>query len=212
MLTRSFSFFPVSLAIFILVSPVTAGSILSGVSFLPDTPLVPGGEQHLAATYVIIPSGSTTFARGHSLQMQTDLTGAQWTIQVTVNGGDAARQTASGSAAFVNGELLSYSTDNDVGMVVTLDGTVPPDASGSVMVLQIEELDNSGTVVPGSVLAINQPVSGATTPAVPPAVPTLTSPRGTSPLPKGTPGFALPAVVLALVAGVLFLRATFRVR
>ena len=196
----------------LLVSPAAASLVLSDVAFTPNAPLTPGGQQQVAATYVIIPSGSTTFARGHSLQMQTDLATGQWTIQVTLDGRDAARQTASGSAAFVNGELLSYSTDHDVGIVVTIDGTVPANASGSLMVLRVVELDNGGNVVPGSVLVVSQPVAGPVSPPTTPVLPTLTEPLVTMPLPTRSPGFAAPFALTPLIATVIILRVFFRER
>lgn len=195
----------------LFVSPAAATLVLSDVAFTPNAPLTPGGQQKVVATYAIIPSGSTTFARGHSLQMQTNLTRALWTVQVTLDGRDAARQTASGSAAFVNGEILSYPTDHDVGIVVTIDGTVPADASGSLTVLTVNELDNGGNSVPGSVLAVSQPVAGSATPAATTsAIPTLTPPLVTPPLPTRSPGFAVPFAITALVVAVLVLRGIFR--
>ena len=196
----------------IILSPATATLVLSNVAFTPNAPLTPGGQQQVAATYVIIPSGSSTFARGHSLQMQTDLTRAQWIVQVTLDDRNAARQTASGSAAFVNGELLSYSTDHDVGIVVTIDGSVPANASGSLGVLHVEELDNGGNVVPGSVLVVSQPVAGSASPAATSAMPTLTPPLVTTTLPTRSPGFAAPFAITALIATVIVLRVFFRER
>jgi len=196
----------------LLVPPGAASLVLSDVAFTPNAPLTPGGLQQVTATYTIIPSGSTTFARGHSLQMQTDLARAEWSVQVTLDSRNAARQTASGSAAFVNGELLSYSTDHDIGMVVTIDGTVPANASGSLSVLRVEELDNSGNVVPGSVLVISQPVAGPSSPAITAVIPTLTQPLATTPLPTRSPGFAAPFAITALFAVILVLRVFFRER
>ena len=196
----------------VFIFPVTATLVTSGVSFSPTVPLVPGGQQHAVAKFTVIPSGSTTFAKGHSLQMQTDLGRAQWTIQVTLDGRDAALQTASGSVAFVNGAILSYSTDHDVGMVVTIDGTVPADAAGTPVVLQVRELDNSGTLVPGSTLSVTRPVTGPASPAATPVIPTLTPPLVTTTLPKAAPGFAFPVVVSALIAAVLLVRGISRKR
>jgi hypothetical protein len=206
-MTRRFSCIPVFLAIVLLfVSPANAGLVLSDLSFAPDAPLVPGGQQGVAATYAVIPAGSATFSRGHELQIETGLLHAQWTIQVTLDGRDAARQTASGSAAFVNGALLSYSTDHDVGLVVTVDGTVPPDASAPLSVLQLTEIDNAGNVVPGSALTISQPVAGPASPGVTSAIPTLTPPLVTTTVPKAAPGFAMPPVVSAFIVAVLLMR------
>jgi hypothetical protein len=213
MMIRRYQSLLVLLALVLLiVSPAAAGLVLSNVAFTPDAPLAPGGQQQVTAVYTIIPSGSTTFARGHSLQMQTDLTGAQWIIQVTLDGRDAARQTASGSAAFVNGEILSYATSHDVGIVVTLEGTVPADASGSLTALTVTELDNGGNAVPGSVLAVTQPVAGPASPAATSVLPTLTSVLATTMPPAGSPGFVAPFAIIALIAVVLVMRVFFRDR
>jgi len=202
-MTRRFYCIPVFLAIILLfVSPANAGLVLSDVSFAPDAPLVPGAQQGVAATYAVIP----TFSRGHELQIETGLLNAQWTMQVTLDGRDAARQTASGSAAFVNGALLSYSTDHDVGLVVTVDGSVPQDASGSLTILKLTEIDNAGNAIPGSALTISQPVAGPASPVATSVIPTLTPPLVTTTVPKATPGFAMPAIVSAFVAAVLLLR------
>lgn len=189
-----------------LVPAASATVVLSSDSFTPNPPLVPGTEQHVVAQYAVIPSGSTTFAKGHSLQMVTDLSTARWSIQVTLDGRNAAQQSASGDAAFVNGELLSYSTNHDVGMIVTIDGMVPQTSSDQVMVLQIEEIDNSGNVVPGSVITISQPVTGSVPVATPSAVPTHTPPLVTPEAPATkAPGFAAGAALAGLGAGILLL-------
>lgn len=176
----------------VFITPATATVLLTSSSFTPDGPLVPGTQQHVVAHYTIIPSGATTFAKNHELQMQTGLLNAKWSIQVTLDGRNAAQQNAQGSAAFVNGEILSYPTNHDVGMVVTVDGTVPHGATNPFMVISLEEIDNSGTVVPGSLITLNQPVAGQTLPATPSAVPTLTPQLVPTPAPTRSPGFATP--------------------
>ncbi len=182
------------IALLALVPAVSGTLVLSNVAFTPDAPLVVTSEQQVIAHYAVIPSGSTTFARGHELQMQTGLAGAKWSIQVTLDGRNAAYQTASGNAAFVNGELLSYSTNHDVGMIVTIDGLVLQDATNPLMVLQIDEIDNGGNIVPGSTLTISQPIAGPA--PVPTTVPTLTPPVVPPTTAPRAPGF-LWAVALA---------------
>jgi hypothetical protein len=209
-MTRSSSLISVALGLLLLVFPAAATLVLSDISFSPDGPLAPGAQQHAVVTCAIIPSGSETFARGHSLQIQTDLSGAIWTIQVRLDGSDAARQAASGPVAFVNGEILAYPTNRDVGVIVTVDGTVPANATGSLTVLQAKELDNAGNIVPGSILAVGQPVAGATIPPSPSQMPALTSQMATTPLPTMSPGFAAPCALIAIVAAVTGLKAFFR--
>ena len=188
----------VLMAALINVSPASATLVLSSVSFFPEGPLVPGEHQQLTAEYVIIPAGEDTFARGHDLQLQTNLTNARWILQVVVDGRSAAGQEASGNAAFINGEILSYPTERDVSLIVTVDGGVPADATGSVKVLALEELNNTGDIVPGSVLTLNQPVAGrpSTVPTLPPTTVSTLPPTTSSP--KATPGFTLPVTLCAL--------------
>ncbi len=194
------------IALLLLVTPVTATYTLTDVSYAPNPPLVTGGQQHLTATYYIGPSGSTTFIKGHELQMQTDLVDARWNIQVILNGRNAAQQSASGSAAFVNSEILSYPNSNEVILQVTVDGTVPQ-ASGPVMLLQVEEIDNSNNVVPGSAITLSQTVAGQPATAEQTMLPTLT-PAIIPPAPTKSAGFTMAAGILAisLAIGAIFWR------
>ncbi|MDO8874440.1 MAG: hypothetical protein Q7V05_17210 [Methanoregula sp.] len=180
--------------------PVAATLALSDVSYTPNPPFVIGGQQHVTAKYYIGPSGATTFVKGHEIQMQTDLVNARWNIQIRLNGRNAAQQSVSGSAAFVNGQLLSYSPNNDVSLEVTIDGVVPQTQSDQVMVLRVEEIDNSGNVVPGSVITLSQPVAGQTATAIQTSFPTLT-PTNVPPSPTKSAGFPVISGILAISPG-----------
>ncbi|MDO9549795.1 MAG: hypothetical protein Q7J03_02365 [Methanoregula sp.] len=194
------------IAFLLLATPVAATYTLTDVSYTPNPPLVIGGPQQLTATYYIGPSGSTTFIKGHELQMQTDLVDARWNIQVILNGRNAAQQSVSGSAAFVNSEIISYPNTNEVNLQVTVDGVVPQ-SSGQVMLLQVEEIDNSNTIVPGSAITLSQPVAGQPTTPVQTMLPTLT-PAIVPPTPTPSAGFTMAAGILALslVIGAIFWR------
>ena len=181
----------------LLVTPVAATYSLTSVSYLPNPPLVIGSQQQVTATYYIGPSGSTTFIKGHELQMQTELVNARWNIQVLQNGRNAAQQSASGSAAFVNGALLSYPNSNDVSLQVTINGVVPQTQSDQVMLLQVEEIDNTGNIVPGSVITLSQPVAGKPVTPVQTAIPTLT-PIKVPPSSTKSAGFPAAAGILAI--------------
>ena len=183
------SLFCAGILLLLIVIPAAASPILAGESFTPNPPPVPGGQQQVVATFAI-PSG-TTFPRNHNLQMQTDLVNARWTTQVTLDSNNAARQTASGSSAFINGEILSYSVNNDVGFTVTVTGIVPASSTGTVTVLDLAEIDNTGSIVPGSGIVISQTVAGTAPATSDTTVPTLTRPLvTTSPPVTKSPGFA----------------------
>jgi hypothetical protein len=193
------------LVFLLLVTPVTATYTLTSVSYLPNPPLVPGGTQQVAANFYIGPSGATTFIVNHELQMQTSLTNARWNIQVIQNGRNAAQQSASGSAAFVNGAILSYSNNNDVTLSVTVNGIVPQTPDAQVMLLQVEEIDNSNNVVPGSIITLSQPVAGQTVTADPTVLPTLTPPV-VPPAPTKSAGLPCAAAILPICLMALILK------
>jgi hypothetical protein len=194
------------LLLLLAVLPAAASPVLASESFVPNPPLVPGGQEQAVATFAI-PSG-TTFPKTHSLQLQTDLADAQWTIQVILDGNNAARQTASGSAAFINGEILSYSVNHDVQFTVTIKGNVPASATGTLTVLRMIEIDNTGGVVPGSEIDIVQPVAGTTPAQSLTNVPTLTPPVITAtPATAKSPGFiGVLAILGCCLAGAVRMR------
>ncbi len=191
----------VALAAFIFtISPVAATLALSDVSFTPTPPMVLAQPQRVSATIMIIPSGATTFASGHEIQLQTTLDNAQWNIQVIVDGNPTAHQTAQGTAAFINGVLLSYPTSRDVSIVIGVSGTVPANAGSSLAVMQVEEIDNTGGIVPGSVITITQPTTVSalatdhqTNPLITPMITTLPAPASTR-----APGFSVFGGIVAL--------------
>jgi hypothetical protein len=188
--------------VMVQVIPATANMTLTGVSYAPNPPLLIGMQQHVTAKYYVGPSGATTFIPGHQLQMQTELVNAQWNIQVLVDGRNAARQSASGSTVFVNGVLLSYSTNQDVSLDVTIDGVVPEAQAYQMMVLLVKEIDNSGSVVPGSTILISQPVAGQ------PATTTQTMfpiPAPTLILPSPTTSAGFPVTTGIFAIGLLYL-------
>ena len=196
----------VCLLFLLTVLPAAASPTLVSQSLNPNPPLVPGGQQQVMAGFAI-PSG-TTFPRNHNLQMQTDLVDARWNIQVILDGNNAAQQSDSGSAAFINGALLSYSVNHDVQFTVTIDGTVPSSVSGTVTLMQMVEIDNTGNIVPGSEIVISQPVSGTTVSPAGTSVPTRTPPLVTpSPPVTKSAGFATAiAIAGSCLAGLAWMR------
>jgi len=186
--------------------PAAASPILASDSFIPNPPLVPGGQQQVVATFAI-PSG-TTFPKDHELQLQTQLENARWNIQVNVDGHNSAQQTASGSAAFISGMVLYYSANHDVQFTVTISGTVPASATGTVTVLDMVEIDNSNNVVPGSEIIISQPVTGSSAAAAVTTIPTMT-PQLVSTTPAVTKSTGFPVgigIIGCCVAGLFWMR------
>jgi hypothetical protein len=202
---RRIAFVSLALVVILLQGMhVDATMALTDVSYTPAPPLVIGSQQHMTTQYYLGPSGATTFIPGHQLQMQTELVNARWDIQVLLNGRNAAQQSASGSTAFVNGALLSYSPNNDVSLEVMIDGIVPRPQGGQVILLQVKEIDNSGSVVPGSEITISQPVAGESATTLQTTFPTPT-PSQVPPSLTQSAGFPVPLGILAIILVVLIL-------
>jgi hypothetical protein len=181
------------------VMPVDAASMtLTNINYTPPLPIVTGNQQHVIAKYYLGPSGSTTFIPSHQLQMQTELLNARWNIQVLLNGLNAAQQSASGSTAFVNGALLSYSLNNDVSLEVTIDGFVPRMQEGQIIIFQIKEIGNFGSVVPGSEITVSQPVAGEPVTTLQSMYPTPSAPL-VHPSPTKSVGFPLTLGIGAII-------------
>jgi len=168
-----FLFLPVCL---LLAMPAGATLALSGATLSPPgLPLAGSQDLSVDARISIIPSGAKTFTSGHSLQMETGLDGARWSTVVLVDGVPADRESGEGEVMFINGFVLSYPTNRDVALEVTVYGTVPGEEGPEITVLSVKELDNSGVPVPGSAVLVTEPVSiptpipGVTTPAPPPS-------------------------------------------
>jgi len=202
---RPFGYLLLSLTLVLLAIPVPAMAtlVLSHAVLTPrNLPLAPDQELRLDAAIAIIPSGARTFSTGHSLQLETDLADGRWNTVVVVDGIPADRQAGQGRVFFVPGFVLSYYTYRDVALNVTVEGTVPSGGGPGIMVLRIQELDDSGLPVPGSVVTVTEPVSPpAPSPATATVPGTAAPPPSLSPAPTKAPGFSLLLAPAAAGAG-----------
>ena len=186
-------------------SPAAAALVITNESFSPVQPLVAGSGQHTVIMIAVIPAGATTFSRTHTLQMQTALADARWNIRITVDGIPAARQSASGTTAFVNGYLLSYPTTSDVSFTVTLDGIVPSGAETNVTILQLTELDRAGTPVPVGSLTVCAPLIAPSPGTVKSPQVTAATPPAATAAPTRSPGLLpVTCLVASLVAAAVY--------
>ncbi len=180
--------------------PAAATSYVEDVVIYPGTPAVaPGSAMNLTCSILLSSSGAQTFVPGHMLVLSTGLERSSFTIQVYVDRRPAAFLPGAGPVVFVNGYLLAYPSSQDVSVAVAMSGLVPADASGTVTLLRIEELDNSGMVLPTSVFEINQTISGPPTPT-PTVQPTFSVSRTGTP-PITVPPTTAPAGFWTVIAG-----------
>jgi hypothetical protein len=183
----------------LLTAPTSAVLVIATSDVSPPvTALKPGTPATVTATVAISPSGETTFSEGHSLQLETNLIAPQWTVQVVVDGYPNARFTQSTKYISVNGFLLSFSTNRDVEVQITVSGDTP--TSGNL--LAVTELDNAGKPVPGSAVAIAAPAFPVTTRPIATAAPTTIPTTAATPSRPASVAFA-PIIVVVVAVAVL---------
>ncbi len=134
---------------FILIVPAAATISLQTVNVTPPDDIIPSGSVVTAAAHIqIIPQGPTTYIEGYTLVLSTDLENASWNATVMVDGTQAAVLPKDGKFVFINGYLLSYPVNRDVGVKVDIRGTVPDLADKTPFrVIQAEELNNQGQAI-----------------------------------------------------------------
>ncbi len=178
-----------------------ATSYVEDIVVSPETPAVsPGSAMNLTCSILLSSSGAQTFVPGHTLVLSTGLDRSSITMQVYVDRRPAAFLPGTGPIVFVNGYLLAYPSSQDVSVAVAMSGLVPADASGTVTVLRIEELDNSGIIIPASVFEINRTISEPQTSPTPTVSPTFSVTRTETP-PVTVPGTTAPAGLWTVIAG-----------
>lgn len=193
-----------------VAGPASASLHLKTISLNPIAAnLAPGIPVNMNVQIAVIPAGETTFVTGHSVQMATDLKEPRWKIVVLVDGVDGAVIPVEGRVAFVNGYLLSYPTQKDVTVSVSLSGMAPPGTdTGGLFLLQATELDNAGQPVPGSIVEVPLRYLSTRTTATIPESPGMTEvPRSTGT--QGSPGFYY-FVALAAIPAAAYLAKQFR--
>jgi hypothetical protein len=203
------------LLIFLLygISVASATLYLTESSISPNAPqIVSDTPVQVSGTITIVPSGSTTFSRDNRIQMSTSLGQALWNAVVIVNGHQAAQFEQPGPYLFLNGYLLSYPSTSSVSIDFQVDGSAPSvNVPQQSPFLTVVELNNQGTVVPGSTLNVMQTVIPVNTP-----IPsTLMSPSPSTPIntptkttPTSIPGFMgiCTLAALASAAALVFQR------
>ncbi|HUK39316.1 MAG TPA: hypothetical protein VLV30_09400 [Methanomicrobiales archaeon] len=188
---------PLALVI-LLASPAAATLVLSGTTLTPPSvPLAPGQGLTAVVRISVIPSGSRTFSQGHNLQMETDLTGGRWSSVVYSDGIPADRENGQGRVFFLPGFVLSYTTNHDIAIEITVQGTVPA-GNVPVTVMTVKELDNSGMAVAGGTIAVIEPVSAISPAPTEQVTPATSAP---SPSPSSSPSPAQPSPSTARIPG-----------
>jgi hypothetical protein len=136
----------------------------------PDATLPPGTMVNVTAMIRPIPTDSfQTFIAWNSIRLSTDLEDPRWNvmtyadeIQVPVG------PTTAENVVNIMGTLLSHPIGTNVSVSIQLDGKVPGNATGSLTLLQAEEMDQGKVVGPVQVVSVIIAPSGTANVSFPP--------------------------------------------
>jgi hypothetical protein len=196
----------VTVLLTVLIVPVTASFVFQNVAVNPSPPLEAGQQVSGNSQLVIIPQGgSTTFITNNQLELTTQLDTARWDVGVLVNGIPAAQIPMEGNIVYINGYLLSYPVSDDVAVSIKVNGTVPQAAGQSLTIVQADQLNNAGQVVPGSTQAISEPLTTQVSTTIPVLSLTSSPVQQATTIPTKIPGFSMPEVAAGLIIGTLVL-------
>ena len=132
------------------VHAVSAFSV-STVSIDPSGDLIPGTPVIVSFKVDFSASGGETFPSSSSLQMITDLEKPKWTWTLLLNGVENPRPQSTGKILELSGWDLSYPSDVEESVRITLEGAAPTVTSTTnKTIIKIQEVDSRNNVVTSS--------------------------------------------------------------
>jgi hypothetical protein len=150
-------------ALLLLVLGVPAFTVTS-VSVNPPGSIYPGNSVNVS--YTVYAASGVAFPSYDDLQFITELDDPFWTYSIAVNGVKNTRPVTGGRTVTISGFELGYRNQDEVIVMVLLQGTVPANAAlGATRTLvKIQELDARGYAIPYSVVNIDRLVGDPTPP------------------------------------------------
>jgi len=134
-------------------TPTPTTHILVGnIAITPSSNLV-SGETPVRSTFTVnfIPSGGETFPDSHTLQLASEMDSPSWTYAIILDGIENPSKTEIGQNININGWLLSYPSNRELSIKVTMEAKAPVvQSTQEKIVMAVLELDNQGTSISGS--------------------------------------------------------------
>lgn len=119
-------------------------------AMVADTPVIVSFKIELTG------SGDTTFPNDNELQMSTDLEKAKWTSSLVLDGVEMPQPDNSGRVLSVSGWILSYPSEKEESLKVTLEGFTPKVSKTSEKtMIKITEYDSHNNPLTSSTVYKN---------------------------------------------------------
>ena len=145
--------------VLLAIVPGISAYTVSGVSVNPSGDVTPGTPVTVSLTIQFAGSGGYTFPAESNLDLLTDLDSPRWSAVIVLNDVDNPRILDNKKNVFLTGWDLSYPSDFEENLRLTLDGVAPSvTTTANKTLLQIQELDSRNNVVSGSVMTISRKV------------------------------------------------------
>ncbi len=127
---------------------------------VPTGDLAPGTRLTIDTTITEFLTGSgTTFPSDNTLQFYTDLDSPKWSISIVQNGVENPRPLSTSRTNRITGFELSYPSDMDLKIRVSLEGVVPEVSTTSdKIIFRIRQLDSNDGVRSGGEYLITRKV------------------------------------------------------
>jgi hypothetical protein len=150
-------------ALLFLVQGVPAFTV-SSVSVNPPGYLYPGNAVNVS--YTVYAASGVAFPSYDDLQFVTELDDPLWTYSIAVNGVKNTRPVTGGRTVTISGFELGYRNQDEVIVMVLLQGSVPANAAlgANKTLVKILELDARGYAIPYSIVTIDRLVGEPTPP------------------------------------------------
>jgi len=138
-------------AILLFCIPVTSAFSVSSVTIDPTGSLTPGTPVMVTYKIGFQASAGETFPSSSELQMITDLEKPKWTWTLVLDGVEMPRPQAGGRMLSLSGFELSYPSDRDESISVTLEGTAPAVTTTSdKTIIKLQEVDTHNNIIESS--------------------------------------------------------------
>jgi hypothetical protein len=129
------------------IFPSISAFTVSSVTIDPPGNQAAGTAMTVRSVIDFSSSGNGTFPEASDLQMSTDLARPYWVPVLVLDGKDTHMEITAGESLTIPGYYLSYAPSQNVQLLVTVTGNIPPDPSPKQNLLQIQELDSDKNLV-----------------------------------------------------------------
>ncbi len=116
-------------------------------SLVPNTPVIVSFNIDFSA------EGDETFPSTNELQMITDLEKPKWTYTLVLDGVETPQPSDSGRILSVSGWILSYPSNKEESLKVTVQGTAPSvEQTSNKTIIKIQEVDSHNNIITSSLV------------------------------------------------------------